>query len=216
MRGYFSDSKGMIASGPEDEFQSSPSLHEFKMGIQFTYLFNPSRYSYQASLYQSQIQMKTAGSFMLRIEPFYRNLGSNQGSIVPEAFDVESRFGDQVGLGYIKAPGVLVMPGYGINIVLSDPKFFISPVLLAGAGLGLNTYEGTKGKKSYANVEYAGSFTLNAGYSGRRYYTKVQFIYTAGYVPLNPAYLTYTNFGLSFYFGYRFNDVEKIIPRKIF
>jgi hypothetical protein len=216
MRGYFSDSKGMIVSGPDDEFQSLPSLHEFKIGVQLTYLFNPTKYSYRASLYQSEIQMKTAGSFLLRIEPFYRNLGSNQGSIVPAAYDLESRFGDQVGLEYIKAPGVLVMPGYGINIVLSDPKFFISPVILAGAGLGLNTYKGANGGKNYANVEYAGSFTLNAGYSGSRCYTKLQFIYTAGYVPLNPSYLTYTNLGLSFYFGYRFNDLEKIIPRKIF
>lgn len=216
MRVYISNSKGVIMSTPDNEYQSSPTLHEFKIGAQLTFIRSPSKYSYRASLYQSEIQMKTAGSWLLRVEPFYRNLGANEGSMIPTVYDVESRFGDQVGLEYVRAPGVLVMPGYGINIVLSNPKFFISPVLLAGAGVALNTYEGNNGQKNYTNLEYAGSFTLNAGYSGSQCYSKIQLSYNAGYTVLNPSYLTYTNLAISFTFGYRFNDVEKIIPRDIF
>ena len=49
------------------------------------------RYSYRAAMYQSEFQMKTAGSFLLRVEPFYRNLGGQSGSMIPAAYDLTER-----------------------------------------------------------------------------------------------------------------------------
>jgi Domain of unknown function (DUF4421) len=212
-RGYFSDSKGVVVSGEDDEFQTTPSLHERKLGLQVTYVFNSSRYSYRASLYQSEIQMKTAGSFLFRLEPFYRNLGGQSGSMIPVAFDTPERFGDQVGLEYIKAPGILFMPGYGINFVIPDSRLFISPMVFAGVGAAFNSYQSQNGKNSYTNVEYAANFNLNAGYNGSRYYSKIQFSWAAGYAPLNPSYFTTTNLTLTLLVGIRFrNNIEKFIP----
>jgi len=211
-RGYFMDNKGVVISGADNEFQSTPTLHEVRMGVQATYLFNASRYSYRAAMYQSEFQMKTAGSFLIRIEPFYRNLGAQGSSMIPAAFDVVTRFGEQTGLEYIKAPGILFMPGYGINFAIPDSRFFVSPVILAGAGAAFNSYQTRNGKSSYTNVEYAANFNLNAGYNGKRYYSKVQFSWTAGYAPLNPSYFTSTSLMLTFLVGMRFHDLEKFIP----
>lgn len=212
-RGYYSESKGVVVSGVDDEFQSTPSLHEIRMGVQLTYLFNNSRFSYRAAIYQSEFQMKTAGSFLLRMEPFYRNLGGQSGSMIPAAYDLQELYGDQAGLEYIKAPGILFMPGYGINIVIPDTPFFISPMIFAGVGAAFNSYESKNGKDSYTNVEYAANFNLNAGYNGSRYYSKIQFNWSAGYAPLDPSYFTSNNLMLSLWVGMRFKDVEKFIPR---
>ncbi len=210
-RGYYSESKGLLMSGVDDEFQSTPSLHEVRMGVQITYLFNNTRYSYRAAMYQSEFQMKTAGSFLLRVEPFYRNLGGQSGSMIPAAYDLPERYGDQAGLEYIKAPGILFMPGYGINIAIPNTHFFISPMVFAG--VAFNSYESKNGKDSYTNVEYAANFNLNAGYNGSRYYSKIQFNWAAGYSPLDPSYFTSNNLMLSLWVGMRFKDVEKFIPR---
>ena len=208
-RGYYLDNKGVVLSGTEDEFYSTPSLHEARLGLQMTYLFNAAKYSFRAAMYQSEYQVKTAGSFLLRLEPFYRNLGGKSESMIPAAFDLSSRFGEQAGLVYIKAPGVLMMPGYGINIVIPNSRLSISPVVFAGLGTAFNVYNANDIKYKYVNVEYAASFNLNMGYSGSRYYSKLQFNWTAGYVPLDPSYLTSNNLTISLWVGVRFSDLKK-------
>jgi len=213
---YYSDNKGVVVSDVDDQFQSTPSLHEVRSGVQMTYLFNSSRYSYRASMYQSEYQLKTAGSFLLRLEPFYRNLGGQGSSMIPVVYDVTTRFGDQVGLEYVRAPGILLLPGYGINVVIPNSRFFISPMIFAGLGAAFNTYQSQSGKKSYTNPEYAASFNLNMGYNGSRYYSKILFSWSAGYAPLNPSYFTSNNISVSLWVGIRFRDVEKFIPASIF
>jgi len=212
-RGYIQDNRGVVVSGSENEFESTPTLHESRYGIQITYMFNAYQYSYRASLYQSEFQMKSAGSFMIRLEPFYRSLGGQGSSIIPAPYDVATRFGEQVGLEYVKAPGILAMPGYGYNFVIPNSRLFISPMIFAGLGTAFNTYRGKNGDYTYTNVEYAASFNLNMGYNGSRYYSKIQFNWSAGYAPLNPSYLTSNNLMLSLWVGMRFKDVEKFIPR---
>src|SRR6478735_9254461 len=49
-RVYYSDSKGVVVSGSSNEFQSEPTLHETKLGLQIIYLFNALKYSYRASM----------------------------------------------------------------------------------------------------------------------------------------------------------------------
>jgi hypothetical protein len=50
-----------------------------------------------------------------------------------------SRYGEQVGLEYVKAPGILILPGYGFNVVIPNSKIFISPMAFAGLGTTFNT-----------------------------------------------------------------------------
>lgn len=209
-RAYYSDSKGIVVSDANDEFQSEPSLHEVKFGMQIIYLFNASKYSYRASMYQSEYQLKTAGSFLLRAEPFYRSLGTNSGSMIPPAYDLSARFGEQAGLEYIKAPGLLILPGYGINFVIRGSRFFVSPILFAGIGVAQNMYKTTDGKGSFTSVEYAGNFTLNTGYSGNRHYLKIQLNWSAGYTLLDPTYLTNSNLTVVFMAGIRFSDLKRL------
>jgi hypothetical protein len=205
-RGYLSNSKGVIITGNDDEYESTPSVHEFRMGLQATYILNNQKYSYRAALYQSEKQVRTAGSFLFRGELFFRDLGGDGQAFVPQPHDVEERFGEQTGLTYVRAPGLLIMPGYGVNFVFNEARFFVSPILLGGAGVAVNTYEGNRGTRSHANMEYNAYFLLNAGYSGSRVYGRIQLNYAISYSPIQPAYLTSTTLIASVMIGYRFKE----------
>ncbi|MGC3947204.1 MAG: DUF4421 family protein [Chryseolinea sp.] len=208
-RGYISDSKGVIISGNQDEYQSQPSIHEFLAGIQATYVFNELKYSYRAALYQNERQLTTAGSFLIRGEVFYRSLGANGQPLVPQSYDTKARFGPQVGLTYLRAPGLIVMPGYGVNFVFNSSRLFISPIVLAGLGAAFNTYKTDSGKGTHFNMEYDAYFLLNVGYNGSLWYARVQSSYGIGYSQIQPAYLTSTNLSFMILAGYRFHDLRK-------
>jgi hypothetical protein len=207
-RWYFTENKGVVMSSSDNVYESAPSIHEIRLGMQITYILNSSTYSYRASMYQSEYQLKTAGSLLLRLEPFYRDLGTKAGSVIPEAYDLPERFREQTGLEYVKAPGLMFMPGYGINIAVSNTRYFVSPILFAGMGFAYNTYEATNNKGNFTNVEYAANFSLNAGYNGSRSYAKILFTWAAGYAALDPAYLTSSNLTLMFTYGIRFRGLK--------
>ena len=128
--------------------------------------------------------------------------------MIPAAYDVASRFGEQAGLEYIHSPGVLVMPGYGINIVLRDTRFFISPIIFAGVGFAHNMYKASSGKDAYTSLEYASYVMLNTGYNGNRSYITMQVNWTTGYTSMNPTYLTNANLRLMLTCGYRLGELK--------
>jgi len=209
LRVYLIESTGVVVSGSDNEFESTPSIHETKLGLQITYLFHPSRYSYRAAIYQSEYQLKTAGSFLVRFDPFYRRLGRKGENMIPPTHDLESRFGDQAGLEYIQSPGLLILPGYGINIALRGTRFFISPIVVAGFGLAHNMYKSGNGEGSFTSIEYAADIALHAGYNGNRYYSKIQFNWSLGYTVLDPTYLTNSNLTCVLTGGFRFNRLKE-------
>ncbi len=211
-RGFIRNTKGMVAETPDPEFKSLPTLHELKIVAQFTYIFNAEKYSYRAALYQSELQKRTVGSWMLRIEPFYRELGARQ-AIIQAPYDNVSRFGEQTGLQYIGAPGIVVKPGYGINISWKQGKYFLSPMIFGGTGVAFNRYTSDSGTHYKTNMEWSGNILLNAGYNGSRTYCRVQSSVSIGYTKIDPAYLMTKDFEIELLVGYRFSDLENRIPR---
>ncbi len=211
VRGYVSDIKGLIAADPNERFESKPDVHEFRVAVQTTYIVNHRRYSYRAAIFQNEFQRKTAGSFLLRIEPFYRSLGVGS-QIVPASLDVPQVYGDQAGLQYLKAPGLLVMPGYGMTFKSYDGNFYVSPLIFAGPGIAFNFYKGNLGEFAYTNWEFGGSAALNIGYNHARAYVNLAAIDDVNYIPLNPSYFMSTNLRISLTVGYRFFNLEKFIP----
>lgn len=214
-RGYLSESTGVISSEPEGDFESTPDVHLFKIGAQITHIFNSDRYSYRAANFQSELQRKTAGSFLLRLEPFYRKFGANT-ALAPEPRDIHDIFGNQAGLKYVNAPGVVLLPGYGINVAISEGKFFFSPMILAGPGIAFNTYKADAGKFTTVNLEVYGSLTANTGYNGPLMYVNLRTSYDLTYSYLNPSYFNTADIKIYLTVGYRFRNLEKVIPTGFF
>jgi GNAT superfamily N-acetyltransferase len=215
VRAFYTDSRGVIAADQEGKFQSTPDIHQYRAGAQFTWIFNSSKYSYRAFMFQDERQLRSAGSFLLRLEPFYRGLGVGS-KLVPASLDNVSTYGDMVGLEYLKAPGLLVMPGYGGTIIMADGRFFVSPMVLAGGGVAFNFYKGRAGEFAYTSWELSGSAVLNAGYNGKRLFFNTSFHYDVNYAPVKPAYFLTSNVRMSITLGYRFSNLEKFIPTELF
>jgi hypothetical protein len=210
-RGYVTKSTGVISSDENGGTESQPDVKMIKVAGQITYNFNERRYSYRAANFQNELQKKTAGSFLIRLEPFYRHLEAPTG-LVPDNRDLVTTYGDQAGLQYVRSPGLLLMPGYGVNVAILKGKIFISPIVLIGPGFAVNTYRSDTGKRTLLNYEWGSSAAINLGYNGVKMYGTLRATYDTYYTSLNPAYLTTTNLKISLTVGYRFNNLEKFIP----
>ncbi|HMG90509.1 MAG TPA: DUF4421 family protein [Chryseolinea sp.] len=135
IRGYISDSKGVIVQQSRDGTESDPDVHLLKVGAQVTYYLNNRKHSYRSANFQNELQRKTAGSLLVRAEPFYRSLGMED-ALIP---DDRGLYGEQAGLEYVKTAGLMLMPGYGYNLVIRGGQFFVSPIIFFGPGVTVNS-----------------------------------------------------------------------------
>jgi len=215
IRGYWLQSTGLVAADADGEFISGPSIDLLSLGLPFTYIFNHQRYSFRAASFQNELQRRSAGSFLLRIEPFFRRLGVGT-YLVPPAQDLPVVYGEQTGLAYAYAPGVTVQPGFGYNWVTRNSKWFVSPMAFFGGGVAVNTYKGDSGERTSVNPEVKGSALLNMGYNGPRWYASVRSSLEYDYFVLNPSFFRTTDLKIGLTVGYRFTHVEKFLPESLF
>lgn len=216
VRGYWLQSTGLVASDASGQFISGPSVDVLNIGLPITYYFNYKKYSFKMAAYQNELQRRSAGSFLVRVEPFFRRMGVGNSSIVPPGKDTPAMYGEQAGLKYAYAPGITVQPGYGYNWVTSDGKWFLSEMIFAGGGAAINVFKGNNGEKSNVNMELKGSAVINIGYNGPRWYVSARSTFEVDYFVLDPSYFYTTDLKLGFTLGYRFNYFEKLLPESLF
>ena len=215
VRGYWLQSTGLVAADASGQFISGPSVDVLNIGLPFTWYFNFRKYSFRAPAFKNELQRRSAGSLLLRLEPFFRRLGVGT-PLVPPGEDSPSKYGEQAGLKYVHAPGFVLQPGYGYTWVGNDGRWFIAPMAFTGLGLAINDYKGNGGGKTKLNVEWKGSATLSAGYNGPRWYASLRSSYEVNYFLLDPSYFLTTDLKLVFTVGYRFNAFEKFLPETLF
>ena len=211
IRAYFSDAKGVIVEQSKGTTQTDPDVHLFKIVTQVTYYLNNSRYSYRSANFQNELQRKSAGSILVRAEPFYRSLGM-QTAMIPK----EVLFGPQAGLEYVRTGGLMLMPGYGYNLAVREGRLFVSPIIFLGPGFTINGYKAEDGKHSFLNIEWAGSFALNVGYNGPKAYATLRGAYDVAYFKLDPSYFTSSDVKITLTLGWRFGHFENFIPTSLF
>ena len=212
VRGYVSDAKGVIVEQTKGSTESDPDVHLVKVGAQVTYYLNNRKYSYRAANFQNELQRKSAGSLLVRAEPFYRSLGMHD-ALIPED---KALYEQQAGLEYVRTGGLMLMPGYGYNLALRGGKFFVSPIVFLGPGVTVNVYKAADDKPTFMNIEWAGSFALNAGYNGPKFYASFRTIYDVGYFNLDPSYFTTSDLKITLTVGWRFHHFESFIPASLF
>lgn len=215
VRLFYTNSEGMIVADQASRFVSNPDVQVMRTGAQLTYYFKNKKYSYRVANFQNELQRRSAGSFLIRLEPFYRTVGTGS-PLVPAEYDIPSTYGEQVGLQYVNAPGLIMMPGYGHNFAAYHGKLFISPIVFLGPGFAVNVYRSESGKYTSLNADWAGSASLSVGYNGRKTYVTLRGSYDTAYFPLNPSYFTTSDLKISLTAGLRFNHLEKFIPGRLF
>ena len=210
--GYWIESQGLIISDAAERFQSSPDVDLIRLGLRFTFNFNPKRYSFKGANFQKELQKKSSGAFLVGLEPYYRKIGVGA-TLVPSSLDNAMTYGEQTGLRYVTSPGVIVLPGYGYNVAIKDGKFFVSPIVMIGGGVAVTAYKGNVAEHVIVNTEWAGMAILNMGYNGDRVYVALRSYYEVRYFKLHPSDFTSSDIRIGITAGYRFGDIEKSIPR---
>jgi len=213
LRGLMTNTNGVIVTDPLARFQSEANVHQFRLSGQFTYYFNNQKYSYRAAMFQNELQRKTAGSFLIRLEPFYRELGAQSG-LVPSSYDKVQVYGEQAGLQYLNGAGCLALPGYGLTWTPFNERFYVSPIVFAGPGAAYNFSEANGTKYSYVNWEWTAMFLLNMGYNGGRTYLNLNVTTDINHIALDPSYFTSTNLKICLTFGFRFLNLEESFPSR--
>lgn len=215
VRLFYTKSEGVIVADQASKFTSDPDVRLMRTGAQLTYYFNNKKYTYRAANFQNELQRRSAGSFMIRLEPFFRTVGT-ESPLVPAEFDIPSTYGEQVGLRYVNSPGLILMPGFGYNFAAYRGQLFVSPMVFLGPGFAVNVYRSESGKYTSLNAEWAGSASLSLGYNGKNTYVTLRGNYDAGYFVLNPSYFTTSDLKITLTAGLRFNHLEKFIPAQLY
>ena len=213
-RVYLNNSKGLVVSDPLKRFQSQPDVKMFKTGAQAIYIVNHSEYSLRSSLLQTEIQRKTAGSVLVRGEIFYHNLNAGSGLVAPDK-DLPGLYGDQAGLEYVRGPGIILTPGYGMNFSFFDGQLYVAPMAFLGAGMVYNFYRGMLGSHNKANLVISGMTQLNFGYNNPFMYANFSVGSENNYMKLNPSFLSNTDFKFNLTLGFRFGDLEETLPTSL-
>jgi hypothetical protein len=205
----------MISQDPQSNYKSSADIHLLKIGIQATHIFNSRRFSYRAANFQSELQSKTAGSFLVRTEPFYRELGMSGSDLSNSTRNVKDVFGNQTGLEYGTSIGLVLMPGYGLNMIIHKGKFYTCPIVMLGPGFSYNSYDGETGKYDSYNLEANGMLMFNSGYNGTRMYVNLRASGDICYSYYNPTIFSTTEVKIYLTIGFRFRNLEKVIPTSL-
>lgn len=167
-----------------------PGLKTIKAGGSTTFVFNKN-YSFRALAFQSERQLKSAGSFAPLLSYYYTELNGNK----TEDINGKSYFID-----------VALAPAYYYNWVIGK-KFLVSGGLSIGGGITYLNDDGTDETHflSTASLSIALGYNSDTFYGG--VYSKgiVSNHDTDGNVAMNDA----MNYATAF-FGYRFNTPKKV------
>jgi hypothetical protein len=160
-----------IIDGWNPEVNGYPNredLSSFTLLLSLNYVFNPTKYSNMAALWQIDRQKKSAGSFMCGITLRGNSLTSDS-TIVPSRVYTEFPEVNRVMQGSNGTIGFNF--GYGHNFVYRK-RFFANVMFVPGINMQNGILQYTDG--SLINYESKlgvhGDFRLITGYNGERYY----------------------------------------------
>lgn len=195
----------------------NPSMDVRSVRAKTIFIFNKRRFSYNAAYFNTQRQLKSAGSLLI-VSNIYGYRFKSDTSLIPEAsrpFYVQ--YGD---LNYFNVQGISIGPGYAFNLVLFKTLYF-NATLTSGFDFQhrfYNTFSGLYTDKHW-RVGAAGEVRLALGLNGKRLFGSITFrsdynSYVSTGLRIEPRYNS-----LDFNIGYRFpfkqrNWVKKMKANK--
>jgi hypothetical protein len=202
-KGYYVENTSSFVDGwqPNDAYIQFPDLKIKVYGGSTSYIFNGNKFSYRSFLQQTQIQRKSAGSFIptLQYDYFYRTNTNNQST-----------------LDYNKTLSLSLAVGYQYNLVVLK-NLNLSGGLFQGFG-----FEHSKSNDSSTseiikewNTKTNTNINLNLNYQLRNFFCGIQLSSINTFVKENDDSNINNSLNYSkFYLGYRFN-APKIIKTPI-
>lgn len=141
-KGYILENSSVLSAATlnGETYYKLPDLKARGYGLNLLYVMNPKLYSLPAALDQSEVQDRSAGSWVL-LGTFRDQLITNPTAIIPT--EKQSEFGSEQLIRSIKTISMAAGAGYGINFV--PGIFFVSPLLAATVGYQQVIHESENG-----------------------------------------------------------------------
>jgi hypothetical protein len=174
---YYRYFKGMLRE--RNDFTEDfirPDIYLSTGGLNFFYASNHKKFSMRSAISQQEIQVKSAGSFVLLFNSQFRNLLADS-SIIPTLIDRDVYFGELQGLSEMRFITASIRPGYAYNFVAKDGRWFISPAAFAGVGSGWYTSQSRVGYKTGLPLDVTFHAKAFAGYNHTKWFLSVFYTY---------------------------------------
>lgn len=187
------------------EFEYYDDINYRSYFTRITYIFNAEKFSLNAARSCSELQAKSAGSFMATVSPFFQRFTLKGGFNEYEKSD--SAFLSEIS----KKPSslnLIVSGGYTYNFIFNDGEWSINPGIFAGPAIEKNLYpKQGQSLKLIANYQ----LVLNGGYNGENYYFHVNAVYNNLTNHLMNSKMSIHNRGVSLTVGFRMGKLKNKI-----
>lgn len=177
-RGYYLRSTPSVISGWQegDPFYIRPDIRNYNIGLDITYIFNSSRFSYRAAVVQTEWQKKSAGSFLVG-GGFLYNVTMADSSMVPGNI-AYPEFYDSLDFDRSDIFSIGPVIGYAYTLVVKR-HFFLTGSLNGLGNTGFTQFKLVEEKhkiKSGIILGYRIEMLVSAGYNSARWYAGFSYV----------------------------------------
>jgi hypothetical protein len=214
MESFIGHYNGLVSILDSGKYVVNPTIQFDRIGARFHLIRKYRRYSWRAPRDQSERQRKSAGSMILFIVPSWNRVSSPTNLLPSDTFNYKY-YQNQWGLKSANTLKLEFMPGYAFTLSLFKGRFFISPLWALGTGVSYNYYTTSFLQTHNFKYTFCGYTELNFGFNGAKWYCCFNTFSQSYNSLLDPVYFQYKTTGGKFTIGYRFGNLEKIIPEDI-
>lgn len=148
-----------------DAMPIRPDIYMRNIGADAFYVFNDKKFSLRAAYRQTEKQIRSASSFLLRADFDLVDVYGDS-SLLP--LSVDKYFGTMQGLKELSFTSVGLMAGFiGTKVVKRD--FYITPSLFVGPGYNIKYYGAKNGDVYHNNFSMKVNARLGAGHNTNKY-----------------------------------------------
>ena len=187
------------------------TIRLFKFTPYWLMTLNNKRFSISAISDFSQMQKKSAGSFIFEISPMLSFANGNGGHMIPDNPYYRSIFEEQAGLERANLVNIDFRPGYAYTKVFEEGRYFLNGGLLLGPGFG---YHAVNALKDYRGFHWQSSLRMmaSAGMHQDKYFLVAYFRYMNSFTPVHTLGMLSHEGTVGLTIGLKFGALEKKIP----
>ena len=189
------------------------SITLFKLSPYWLLHPNYKRLSLAAIRDFSQLQRRSAGSFMFEINPMLIHGSGKDGPIIPsDSSYYVTLFDKMSGLKTLTIVNLDIRPGYVYTKVFEEGRYFLTGGLFLGTGFGYHNANAESATQKSMHWQTSLRMSGSVGYNGDNYFIAASFRYTNSFTPVSSIGVLAEESSFMLIFGLRFNTLEDALP----
>jgi hypothetical protein len=179
-------------------YPKSPSLRIIEGGLNLGFNFNKN-FSMNAAFAQGERQKKSAGSFLMGLSERYQRIEADTSFVPPTQGKLYPNLDK---LKYGNFTSTIIYLGFGYQFVIKKVHF--TPILLAGSGFQIQSYEQTDKKRFWINFPTYATAKAQLGYNGDHFFANLIYGTEFNTIPIKESRIRLFHNWLEFGMGLRF------------